>query len=285
MDEGDFGGARGSRALPVGGAAVSEPVQVAPAPSPMRPRRRLRRPPEGTGRLVTGVTLLVLAAAWAALSWASAVRQVDVDQFHRDLATHRVIAAELVEGVRFEEPGPGVPAWDAVTWDVLGTGDDGSGSGSPGADTALAYRTVDAVGALRLVRPGETPVSGQQLLDEARSTVPPVTGDRVGRPSVPSGPIALLVVLGTFLAVVGGPPPRWGTRWFWFWVLYLAAPVGLVAFVSLELLTRRRLPRDGRAPSRRQSGWRGVGLGLLLGFALALSLDGLRALLGADVVP
>ncbi len=263
---------------------MSEPVlEAAPDPAPMRPRRRLRRPPEGTGGLVTGVVLLVLAAAWAALSWASAVRQVDVGQFRTDLASHRVIAVELVEGVRSDPTGAGIPAWDDVTWDVLGAG--GDGSGPPRPDAALVYRTVDAVGALRLVGPVEAPVPGQPLLDEARSTQPPVAGDRVGHPSLEPGPIALLVVLGTFLAVVGGPAPRWGTRWFWFWVLYLAAPVGLVAFVSLELLTRRRVDGVGTAPPRRPGGWRGIGLGILLGFALALSLDGLRALFGADVVP
>lgn len=48
-----------------------------------------------------------------------------------------------------------------------------------------------------------------------------------------AGLVALLVWLGTFIALVIGPPPWRANRWAWFWLLLLVSPVGLVAFLVL----------------------------------------------------
>ncbi|MBT9256772.1 hypothetical protein [Phycicoccus mangrovi] len=96
------------------------------------------------------------------------------------------------------------------------------------------------------------------------------------------GVLPLLVVLGVLGLVVAGPPPRWGTRWFWFWMCGAAAPLAVWAFAVTQLVTRRRHHPEGL---RRLGGWAGLGLGLLLSVVTALAVAGLRRVVGDELVP
>ncbi|WP_404350484.1 hypothetical protein LG324_19105 [Phycicoccus jejuensis] len=231
-----------------------------------------RRPSPQVLRLAAGLLVLVATTAWSVLAWAGAVRTVDVDRLQLDLAQGRVVAATLVEDVREDGGGFGSRLWDSTTWTV-------HGDGAPdGGGTALVYRTTDLVGPLRLVDVRAT--SGPEaLLAEVRSRTGGVSS-QVGDPDPVRGVLPALVALGVLGLVVAGPPPRWGTRWFWFWVCGAAVPLGVWAFAVLELVTRRRHHPEGL---RRLGGWAGFGLGFVLSVAVPLVGAGVRRLLGAGV--
>lgn len=79
-----------------------------------------------------------------------------------------------------------------------------------------------------------------------------------------------LVMFGVWAAVlmliVGGPPPWRATRWAWFWLLAMAAPVGVVAFALFGGPCGLLPPAPGRRPGLR-GGW-GFLLALLVGSAI-----------------
>lgn len=93
-----------------------------------------------------------------------------------------------------------------------------------------------------------------------------------------AGPLGLVVWLGTFVALVIGPPPWRANRWAWFWMLVFASPVGLVAFLVLGGPTGL-LPADPSRP-RLRGGW-GLVLALGLGMALSALLAASTATVGA----
>ncbi|WP_296604442.1 hypothetical protein [Nocardioides sp.] len=72
------------------------------------------------------------------------------------------------------------------------------------------------------------------------------------------GWVLMSVWLGALMLVIGGPPPWRATRWAWFWLVVLAAPVGVVAFALVGGPSGLLPPAPGRRP-----GLRG-GVGLLL---------------------
>lgn len=74
------------------------------------------------------------------------------------------------------------------------------------------------------------------------------------------------VWIGALMLVVGGAPPWRATRWAWFWLLALAAPVGVVAFLLLGGPCGLLPPAPGRKPGLR-GGW-GLLLALLIGSAI-----------------
>lgn len=82
--------------------------------------------------------------------------------------------------------------------------------------------------------------------------------ERSGAPWHPpiQGPLITVSSLAFWLAglllILAAPPPRRGTRWYWFWVGGLGYGVGLVAFAVQELLS------DRPAPAARHSGLRGL---------------------------
>jgi len=59
------------------------------------------------------------------------------------------------------------------------------------------------------------------------------------------------VWVGALMLLVGGPPPWRATRWAWFWLLALAAPVGVVAFLLLGGPCGLLPPAPGRRPGLR----------------------------------
>lgn len=95
---------------------------------------------------------------------------------------------------------------------------------------------------------------------------PRVPLERVGQVGFALGAVA-------FLAIVAGPRPRHGTRWFWFWMLFAPLGLGAAWFAWTELV---RTPA-GRTP-RRRSGFDGfvtmilVTIGVSVGFWLVAGL-------------
>jgi len=79
-------------------------------------------------------------------------------------------------------------------------------------------------------------------------------------------PVVAGVWVGALMLVVGGPPPWRATRWAWFWLLALAAPVGIVAFLLLGGPCGLLPPRPGRRPGLR--GGAALVLALLIGTAI-----------------
>lgn len=75
-------------------------------------------------------------------------------------------------------------------------------------------------------------------------------------------PSWVLMIAG-LLAIVAGPAPRRGTRWFWFWFSGLPLGLGYLALAVLDLL--RGDPQPGRP---RRSGWVGIALAIVTGFVL-----------------
>lgn len=71
---------------------------------------------------------------------------------------------------------------------------------------------------------------------------------------------------GVLMLIVGGPPPWRATRWAWFWLLALAAPVGVVAFLLLGGPCGLLPPAPGRRPGLR--GGLAFLLALLIGTAI-----------------
>lgn len=79
------------------------------------------------------------------------------------------------------------------------------------------------------------------------------------------------VWFGALVLIIGGPPPWRATRWAWFWLVVLAAPVGVPAFALLGGPCGLLPPRPGRRP-----GLRG-GMGLLLAIIVGSALGTLGA--------
>ncbi|HEY0952453.1 hypothetical protein [Nocardioides sp.] len=78
--------------------------------------------------------------------------------------------------------------------------------------------------------------------------------------------VVAVVWVGTLMLIVGGPPPWRATRWAWFWLLLLAAPVGVVAFLLLGGPCGLLPPAPGRRPGLR--GGAAFVLALLVGTAI-----------------
>ena len=65
---------------------------------------------------------------------------------------------------------------------------------------------------------------------------PTTPSDGIGPWQVPSWVVlaALALWVATLFLLVNGPRPWRATRWAWFWLLFLAAPVGVPAFLVLS---------------------------------------------------
>jgi hypothetical protein len=80
------------------------------------------------------------------------------------------------------------------------------------------------------------------------------------------GWVLMAVWLGALMLIIGGPAPWRATRWAWFWLVVLAAPVGVVAFALVGGPCGLLPPAPGRRP-----GLRG-GVGLLLAIIIGSAI-------------
>ncbi|SCG36192.1 hypothetical protein GA0070614_0253 [Micromonospora coxensis] len=214
------------------------------------------------------VVLLVGWLLWAVSAWWASPRQVDVAWLDRDLAAGRVSGWDRAQGwiddgvflggiaqARTDRHGA------TIVWTTPGgqtravdLGADGTGPGS----RLDGYTTR-----LTAVRPpGVDPGGPAPVLAVAVSV------------------LAMAVGLVWLVALVTGPPPRHGTRWFWFW-LGLLPPFGLGVLAWLYAECWR--PPTGRID--RHSGLLGLAWGFAVGLVLSVVTIGLRAALGGNVVP
>jgi hypothetical protein len=127
--------------------------------------------------------------------------------------------------------------------------------------------------------------------DRTRSLTYSTFSDGVSKADVAISLVALLVG-------VMGPRPGRGTRWFWFWLIWLPFGLGLLAFAVFEVLRPPRLvlvpesagsgalsdegdptasdddPASAHPVSpRRYSGWAGLGLSILGGILIGTIAD------------
>jgi hypothetical protein len=250
----------------------------------------MRDRPIGTLRLAGwrwwDVLRLALVLLWliaAGTAWWTAPRQQSYEQARADVVAGRVVAYQWGD------------SWDARPGAWFGSATLRS-SGELGP--VFAWRTADG-----RVRWTDTYVSGEVIFtgagyEEGFSTPGAAAlarelrsaglEQRVG--GVQSAdPIGLGIgfVLGVvFLAVIlGGPAPVRGTRWYWFWLVYLV-PYGL----GLLYWLAREQPRSGTAATslglldggtrRRHSGLFGFGVGLLAALLISLLTVAMRGFLG-----
>ncbi|MCW2790950.1 MAG: hypothetical protein JWO76_48 [Nocardioides sp.] len=88
-----------------------------------------------------------------------------------------------------------------------------------------------------------------------RGDYPGVTSSYLGlRLPAWAGSAGLGLLLGALLVLMAGPSPWRATRWAWFWLLGLASPLGVIAFLLLSGPLRRTPVAAPRDPARRLTG-------------------------------
>ena len=237
-----------------------------------------------------GVLRLVLVLLWllgAATTWWSAPRKQSYDQARADVAAGRVTAYQW--GDRWDGDGP--RSWFGAA--AL------KSSGTLGP--LFVWRTadgrthwIDTANVGQVTTTGavdETSYSGQGAVGIAQDIRAAGLEDRSG--DVESlGPLLTwigIVLTVVFLGVlVAGPAPTLGTRWFWFWLVYIA-PLGLGL---LFWLARDHPWSHSTAPAassggakQRDRGILGLGIGLLATILVSVLLAVLHAVLGDRWVP
>jgi hypothetical protein len=217
---------------------------------------------------VLRVVLVLGWIAWAAITWWAAPRESTADQVRADIAAQRLTYYEWGDG--WKNDGGLVspfPVW-------LRDGD-GSMLLWHTTDGRRHYLSVDEPTAGAGLGPEASALDQQLQAYEGQRPVDPPVG------AVVSGLLIAGAVLGLW-ALVSGPDPVIGTRWFWFW-LVSGVPFGLGA---LWWLARER-PWSSRAPvrDRRLKWWAGIGIGFVASLVIGLALMGLRRVVGDDVVP
>ncbi len=238
-----------------------------------------------TSRQVLGWVLAVGWVLWLVATWVTQPRIVPPDFVAADLARGDVTAYRLVTVDQAFGRGP---FSSAEGIDVYAASDDQDGvidGAADGRPLTIAYWVDAPVADLRVLDTNglssDTPAA---LVETFRAAgVPEAEASRLYR-GLPSDRVAnagaVLLFVG-FLAVVLGPRPRRGTRWFWFWIVGGPLSVGLPIFAVAELL-RPRYEAEGTVHppgvAGRWSGLAGFALGLVLSLALGwmlLTLSGL----------
>jgi hypothetical protein len=189
-------------------------------------------------RLVIGAFLIALYAAWAPQVWQQELRSVTAEQLRADLAAGEIRVFAVL---------PRDYENDAWPVDLAG-GSAGGFDTHPEAGGTVGYLTTgdqirlvagieevqdDFRGLVEISEP--TPLS-ETLVSELRAAGVPQRGglvpDSWTEPEVYGVPLGALALL----AVILGPAPRRGNRWFWFWVIGTPLGLGVLAYAVLELL-------------------------------------------------
>jgi hypothetical protein len=228
-------------------------------------------------RRVIAAVLLAGWLAWVVVAWATEVRVVSAAQLRQDVARGAVVAAQLVQNVHTESSW--APFGDTDGWDQVSPE---APDGSTGV-VQLAYRTTDSVGRVRVVD-ADGPVP-EQVLATARSqrTTPATT---VAPPSDLAQRLGIPLAVATLAAIVLGPPPTRGSRWFWVLAGLAGVGLGVVAYAVLEGLAPRRpgAAVAGR-PRHRMNGAQGLLAAVVVTVLVDASATGLALLLGPVTVP
>ena len=231
--------------------------------------------------------LLVLGwVAWAGLTWWTSPRQSDTEQVRADLAAGRLTHYEWGDG--FQKDGGGLVSPFPATLEP---------TGGPGpillwhtGDGRQYFTVTDASGAGSRSSDGNLPLYSGPEATALDAELQAYDARPAGGPE-PSTAVAALAIGGGVLflwALLSAPDPVKGTRWFWFWLVCgVPLGLGLLWWLARERpWSPRTEPRFG-PPGRdnRLRWWAGIGVAVLAGFTVSLTLIGLRNLLGEDLVP
>jgi len=241
-------------------------------------------------RAAVAVVVVGLWIAWAVLTWQGSERLVTDEQFHADLSAGRIETWRLATDLRHQRSWPpdGSPAWDYG----LVAQDEDSGmpsSSDPRPVSGLVYWVHETVGPTRIAGtgPGAGPLSLMSQLQSAGVSQRPLSYE--ARPADHGDQWGMGAFLLALVAVVVGPRPSRGTRWFWFWVQWVPWGLGTVLYAVAELVRpggpMRVVGRTGTVGRRRLLGWEGVVAVVLGGFLVAAVSGGLRSALGPMWVP
>ncbi|WP_326562127.1 hypothetical protein [Micromonospora sp. NBC_01796] len=239
--------------------------------------------------LVVGVrgTLVVLWLLWAMLAWWSAPRPADADQARRDIADGSVTSVDI--GTYWNDGG----FWGRKR--ILEGGPDGSQVAWTTETGRVRYTEVgygypDGT----LAAPdGSIPARGRPLVAELQAAAG-VNGTGVVHPLIRTAYWLAVSLMAVFLmALVSGPAPIGGTKWYWFWLSWIPFGLGVLAWVTREpwlygpqtALAQELVGIDGPIARRRSNGFEGFALLIVMGIAIGFALYGLGRLLGPTVVP
>lgn len=267
---------------------VVGPARPLGAPAPLGPADTppgVRTARHGlTSRRVVGSALLVGWVVWLIAVWVVQPR----------LVPHNVLAEELSQGyvrsyrvVTVDENDARGP-WSPYRLDISPAADalDGEGDGIADGDQLTVAYWVDApVASLRVLDPDglspDTPAAVVARFTAAGVPEAEAADLQVRPPAQRVGNAGTLLLLVSTLAVILGPRPRRGTRWFWFWVVGGPLSVGVPIYAVAELLRPRDEPAGTVHPPGVAGRWRG-----LTGFvaSILLFLVGTVVILALDAV-
>ncbi|WP_431928122.1 hypothetical protein [Micromonospora wenchangensis] len=233
------------------------------------------------------ITLVLLWLLGAATTWWTAPRQQDYDRAGADVAAGRVVAYQWGDRWKVDRS----PPWfgSATLW--------ASGSYGP----LFAWRTPDGrVHWTDTDRFGQVTTTG--AVEQESYTGPGAVGiaqelraagleHRAGDLNTPvsvvSG-VGVLLAVGVLVVVVTGPPPVRGTRWYWFWLIFLCPyGLGLLLWMARERpWSRSAAAVVARNPTYpRDRGVLGFGFGILAAVLLGAALLVLHHVVGDRWVP
>lgn len=232
--------------------------------APRRPRRRVEHP----------IAASILLLGWIAmtLQLLVGVRQADGGDLRQAVAHQRVAVPDVVH----RRP-DGFSQWlrlppplddDDDDSDTSGscTATDGSTVDCSSSDAEPNASTIDTQDVWLVWHDGPGNLGERWMpmgeaakalgtRDTTRSVMASIHRNGVAGGSTWSLPG--LVGLCLVFTIVAGARPRTGTRWFWFWVAWLPAGMGLLWYVAAECWS-------GRTPARRRSGWWGILVAVVL---------------------
>lgn len=268
--------------MSIGAGDGVETAEAAVRAEPSREEQWSVRVLAAFGGAVVVVCLLVLGSAWS-----TGLRPSTLETLRSDIATGSVrqwyVASSLDKGVmdfaRAEQAGEsggsgdasesddgsfatpeGFPDGGLLVWRTWGQ-KGWSVAGPHGTVSAVmsAPATEESTALVRQLREAEVPMKPLEFSD--RST------------------LEIIYVAGGVLVLarlVLGPPPRVGTKWFWFWLL-AGSPLGLaaIAYAVTELVGLRRRPDPPL--DRRHRGIVGFAGAILLSIAVGSLLALLRS--------
>ncbi|MGC5290978.1 hypothetical protein [Micromonospora sp. DT231] len=236
------------------------------------------RPAGGRWRAALPVALRwglpVLWVLWASLAWWVEPRESTEAQLDRDLASGRVVTFQRADGW----------ADDDAYWGSrprLQHATDGGLLAWTVPNGQIRYVFVDPPASESSVAEAD-PSPNPRWDARLAAVAEPWRGVNAAAHRMTDAAAVLAGVLTVlWLArLVGGAPPRAGTRWFWFWIGLLPFGTGVLAWTYREVW---------RAPSEqvgeRSSGWRGLGWLILAGIGIAMLVSVAQRLLGTTVVP
>jgi hypothetical protein len=230
---------------------------------------------------VLRVVIVLGWVAWAGITWWTAPRESSAEQARADIAAGRLTYYEWGDGWQRDgglvSPFPqGLRQWGGPGPMLLWHTTDGRRH-----YTTVDEDAVESDDGTLLSGPEANALDAQLQAYEARRP-----GDRPFE-TVQIG----LLLAGSLVflwALASAPDPVTGTKWFWFW-LVSGVPLGLGL---LWWLARERPWRPHAEPrfgpldrDNRLKWWAGIGVSILLGFAVSLALLGLRSVLGETAVP